>query len=280
MDRGAVVKFDLFHEHAPRNLFCEVAAAVLGAGALSAGASIFGASKAANAQQQAAQASIAAQQQMYERNRNTLSPFINAGTGGLENLKNWITPGGGNPLETLIRLVTPGANMTETLRSMPGYQFQENQGTRAIMNRLAARGLGGSAGAVARGVGQYVTGLADTTWGNMVDKTRGVFETGTNALQGLVNTGLSAGNALAGVGTNTANAISGALTGAGNAAAAGYNAIGSAAGGLGNNLLMASLLSGGGGFGGGGGGSIYGNTGMIPVGNYQMPTVGYNAYGY
>lgn len=270
------MKFDFFHEHVPRRLLCEVAAAVLGAGALSAGASIWGANKAANAQTSAANAGIQNQREMYETNKAVLAPYINAGVGGLDNLKEWINPtSGNNVLSSLIRLVTPGADMTDTLRSTPGYQFQENQGTRAIMNRLASRGLGGSAGAVARGIGQYVTGLADSTWGNVVDKTRSVFDTGYNALSGLVNTGLTAGGALAGIGTKTADAISSGLTGMGNAQAAGYNAIGAGIGNFGNSLLTAGLINGG---IGGGGGSVYGGSSYGPMSVGGAPLDGYSSY--
>lgn len=244
-----------------QRLYCSVAAAVLGAGALSAGASIWGSSKAADAQTSAAGASIANQKQMYDSNKGILQPFIDAGSGGIQQLKDWLSTTGGstgsNALSTLLKLVTPGADQSATLAQTPGYQFSVNQGTRGALNALAARGLGGSPGAIAKGVGGYVSGAASTNYNNIVQQLLSTFSSGGNALQGLVNTGVTAGGALAGVGTNTANSISGSLTGAGNAQAANYNAIGSAAGGLGNSATTAALIqqltS-----GGGGGNSIYG----------------------
>lgn len=252
------MKFQFFPEFDPADqLYCSIAAAVIGAGALGAGASIWGANKASDAQTNAANAAITQQQGMYASNKGILQPFIDAGTSGIGKLQDWINPTSGtNPLASLIKLVTPGADMSSTLEQTPGYQFQAGQGTRAALNALAARGLGGSPGAIAKGVGGYVSGLAGSTWQNIVAALSGVQGQETNALQGVVNTGTSAGGALAGVGTNTANSITGSLTGAGNAQAAGANATGAAIGGLGNSVTTAMLLKQL--TGGGGGGSIYG----------------------
>lgn len=239
---------------------CSLAAAVLGAGAIGAGASIWGANKAAGAQTDATNAAITNQQQMYAKNSNNLTPFINAGAGGIDQLRNWVDPtSGSNPLASLIKLVTPGADQSATLAQTPGFQFSQTQGTRAALNALAARGLGGSPGAIAKGVGSYVTGLAGNTWDSVVKNLLSTFGTGTNALQGLVNTGVTAGSSLAGVGTNTANSITGSLTGAGNAQAASANATGAAISGGANSLTTAALLQQL--TGGGGGGGIYGNPG-------------------
>lgn len=239
-----------------------VAASILGAGALSAGASIWGSSKAADAQTAAAQASIANQKDMYNQNKGVLQPFINAGQGGISGLQDWLSTNGGasgnNALSTLLKLVTPGADQSATLAQTPGYQFSQGQGTRAAMNALAARGLGGSPGAVAKGVSTFNSGLASTTFNDAVKNLLSTFQTGGNALQGLVNTGVTAGSSLAGVGTNTANSISGALTGEGNAQAAGYNAAGSAISGFGNSAATAALINS---LTKNGGGSIYGGTG-------------------
>jgi len=239
-------------------MLCSIAAAVLGGAALSAGASVWGSSNAASAQSAAADKSIANQRQMYDSNKNLLMPFVQAGQGGIQNLQDWTNPNSGtNPLSQLIKLVTPGADMSATLAQTPGYQFTQNQGTRAALNALAARGLGGSPGAIAKGVSTFNAGLASNTWDSVVKNLLSTFGTGTNALQGVVNTGVNAGGALAGVGQNTANAITGSLTGQGNAQAANYNAIGSAVGGLGNSLTTASLLQQL--QGGGNSGGIYGN---------------------
>ncbi len=240
-------------------LFASIAAAVLGAGALSAGASVWGANTAANAQTSAAQASIANQQSMYNTNKGVLSPFINAGQQGIGQLQDWLNPSGGssgsNPLSSLISLITPGPNQNATLSQTPGYQFAQSQGTRQIQNALAGRSLGGSPGAITADVGQYASGLASGNYNNIVQQLLQTFTQGSGAMQNLVNSGVTAGSSLAGVGTNTANSITGSLTGAGNAQAAAANATGAAGATIGNSATTAALLqqltS------GGGGGSIY-----------------------
>lgn len=256
----------MIHSRAFRNFMrdrlsgCSLAAAVLGAGALGAGASIWGSSKAAGAQTDAANAAIANQKSMFDTNKNMLSPFVNAGAGGIDQLKDWLSTSsgtsGGNPLSALLKLVMPGSDQSATLEQTPGYQFSAGQGTRGALNALAARGLGGSPGAIAKGVGGYVSGLASNTWDSVVKNLLSTFQTGGNALQNLVSTGVTAGSSLAGVGTNTANSITGSLTGAGDAQAAGANATGAAVGGLGNSFTTAALLQQLG-LGGGGGGGIY-----------------------
>lgn len=259
MDRGRkVIISRAIRNYDPADrAYCSIAAAIIGGSALSTGASIWGANKAADAQTKAAQASIAAQKEMYASNKNILQPFITAGQGGLDKLSAWTDPSSGtNPLSQLLKLVMPGADMSATLEQTPGYQFAQKQGTRGALNALAARGLGGSPGAIAKGVSNYNSGLASQTWDSVVKNLLSTFGSGTNALQGLVNTGVQSGSALAGVGTSTANSISNALTGQGNAQAAAANATGSAIGNFGQSLGTASLLQQ---LNGGGGGSIYGS---------------------
>lgn len=246
------------------NTDCGIAAAVLGAGALSAGASIYGSSKAADAQQAAANASIANQQQMFGQVKNLLQPFIGAGANTTNTLQNWLNPSGGGPLGSLLSLTTPGANMNDVLSQTPGYQFTKDQGLQAVNNALAARGLGGSAGAVTKGAANYVEGLAGTTWSNVVNALQNVFSSGSGAMQNLVNSGVAAGSAVGGVGSNTANAISNSLIGSGNAQAAAANAAGGAIGNFGNSISTASLL-----------GNLSGNNGgLYGIGNAPATGVG------
>lgn len=219
------------------------AVAIIGAGALGAGAQIFGASKAADAQTQAAQAAIANQQQMYGQNKAQLQPFINAGAGQIGNQQALLDPNNpGGPLAALMKLTNPGADMSAELAQTPGYQFSLGQGLRASNNQLAARGLGGSGGAVAKGAANFAEGLAGNTWQSVVAALQNQFQTQAGAGQNLINSGMQAGSSLAGVGTSTANSISGSLTGAGNAQAAGYNAIGSGVGNVAGQVPSAILL--------------------------------------
>lgn len=253
-----------------------VAAAILGAGAVGAGASIWGANTAAGAQTKATNAAITNQRQMFDISQNALSPFINAGQGGISSLTNLLNPDNASgPLAALLKLTMPGSNMTDTLKETPGYQFAEDRGLRATNNALAARGLGGSGGAVAKGAADYTTGLASQTWQSVVNALQGLFTSNVGGAQGLVSTGVGAGGALAGNALNTGANIGSSLIGQGNAqagaATATGNAISGAANNIPSNLLLSQLLAKSP-AGGGGGGGLYGN-GAVPY------TAGSNAWG-
>jgi len=248
-------------------LYCCIAVAVLGTGAIGAGAMIYGANTAANAQTQAANAAIQNQQQMYATNQTILNPFIQGGASQIP-AQQQLLSGQTGPLAALTALTTPGPNQNAVLQQTPGYQFSLDQGLRASNNQLAARGLGGSGGAVAKGAANYAEGLAGTTWQSVVQALQNQYTSQTGAGQALINSGEGAGGALAGVGTNTANSITGSITGAGNANAAAANATGgavsNAASSLPSSLLLSQLLqnsNGGGLFGNGGNsGAFVGNS--------------------
>lgn len=218
--------------------------AILGSGVLGAGASIFGSSKAAKAQQEAANNAIAAQREMFDRAKAEVQPFINYGKGGIAPLNNWLDySNDSSPLAQLLKLTTPGADMSSTLEQTPGYQFSLNQGLRAVDRGLAARGLAGPGGALAKGSADYAQGLAGTTWQNVVNALQNTFSSGANSLQNRVGTGASAAGSLAGNAVQTGQGIANNMIGAGNAEAGSYMNIANAVGGLGNSAVSASLLS-------------------------------------
>jgi hypothetical protein len=200
---------------------------------VAAGASIYGANKAADAQSNAANSAINQQNQMYAQNKDILSPFIQAGQGQI-GAQQQLLSGQSGPLAALNALTTPGANQNATLQQTPGYQFSLDQGLRASNNQLAARGLGGSGGAVAKGATNYAEGLAGNTWQSVVAALQNSYNSQAGAGQALINSGSQAGSALAGVGTSTANSIQGALGYQGNAQAGAANATGAA---IGNNAF-------------------------------------------
>lgn len=248
---------------APR--FCSVAAAILGAGALTAGASVFGSSKAASAQTSAAQAGIAAQQGMFNTTKNMMQPFITGGADMMGQLKNWITPESSPVMNSLMGLVTPGANQSAMLEQMPGFQFNKTQGLRAVNNQLAARGLGNSGGAVAKGAANFVSGLAQNTWGSAVDKLMGLFTGTGNMMQNMVGSGVSAGNALGAQATTTGAGIAGSSMNIGNAQAGNWMNVGNSLGSFASAIPGAYAMMPKTGYGGSMGPYVhnpaYGNTG-------------------
>lgn len=216
-----------------------IAAAILGAGAVGAGASAWGANKAASAQTDAANAGIAAQKGMFTQGlgvaQGALQPFISGGT---------------NALSTLQSLLTPGANMTDTLSKIPGFQFAQDWGQKGVSAQATTRGLGGNA--LAAG-GQYATGLAQSSFGGIVSALQGLLGTGetaagtlgSSALGGATTTGTGIGNLTAGIGTAQAGGAIGTA-----------NAIGGLGGSAVNATLLSKLL------GGGAGGGSLGTGGM------------------
>ncbi len=132
---------------------------------------------------------------------------------------------------------TPGtpfdsSGIQKTLEGLPGYQFTRDQGIKSLTNQLSASGLGGTSGAYAKGIARYVTGLADTTYGEQL-----------NRLQTAVAGGQTAANQTGTFGTNTTANIANTLQGGAQATASGI--VGSAnavSGGL-NAIPQAYLTS-------------------------------------
>lgn len=154
-------------------------------------------------------------------------------------------------LESLLGLGKGGtAGALATLRNMPGYQFEQQQGTQGTVNQASAMGLGLS-GNTLQGLSKFNQGLADTTYQNEVGNLTNTVGMGQAA---------AAGQA-ANIG-NTASQIGGQLVNQGNTLA-GIDAntiagITKSIGGGMDNYILANTLKGLGGGGGGGGGFNYG----------------------
>ncbi|HEX5508916.1 MAG TPA: hypothetical protein VFX37_10475 [Pseudolabrys sp.] len=233
---------DWRYEHDAR--LCSIGAAIIGGSALSAGASIIGSQSAAKAQEHAADEATNAQLSMFNTAKGELQPFIDTGKSLLPTLSSFINPGNASsPLATLLKLTTPGADMTSTLEQTPGFQFQEQYGQKAVQNALAARGLAGPGGALVKGAANYAEGLAGTTWQNVVNALQGAFTTGANTLQNAVNTGAGSAGTLTGAATQTGQQIGSNIIGAGNAAAGADVATGNAIGNIGSSIGSAAILN-------------------------------------
>lgn len=134
------------------------------------------------------------------------------------------------------------------LEKMPGYKFLRDQGIKSIGHSLGSRG---QTGAQAKGIARFVTGLADTTYSDQV-----------NRLMAAAGIGSGAAAQTGNFGTQTGSNVGQALIGAGTASASGQvGAANAISGGIGNatNMYIANrLLSGGGGGGGGFGSAVSG----------------------
>lgn len=190
-----------------------IAAAILGAGALGAGASIFG----SMSQSRAANKAIGAQQGMFNTAMGEAQPFINAGQ---------------EAAGTLSGLLRPGADMSSILQTIPGFKFLQDITQRGVSNQGTVTGLGGN------------TLLAGANAGNQIALSAG-WQPIVNSLQNLVSTGAGSAGALGGQAVQTGANIGSNLVGIGNAQAAGgigaSNAIGNA---LTTNALLSALTRG------------------------------------
>lgn len=194
-----------------------VATAIIGAGVLGAGASIFGAYTQSQAEQKA-QSQLAQQEGMTLSTINSyLQPYAQAGQ---------------NVLPTLQSLITPGPNQTATLNQLPGYQFAQDWGLKAVQNVQSTRGLGGNALA---GGANFATGLAQQSFGQLA-----------GLLQGYAGMGAQAAGTAAGTSAQTAGAFAPAIAqttvGQGNALAGGATGAAGAIGGSVNQLTNLAIL--------------------------------------
>lgn len=195
-----------------------VATAVIGSSILGAGASIFGASKASEAQQKAAQLAADQQWRMFQTIRGDFAPYRGIGERATADLTS-----------RLDDLTAPIELTQDWLESTPGYKFTNTQGLKAVQNSAAARGLGVS-GAALKAAANFATGLADTTYKTQFDVARANKTDAFNRLKQLVDTGQNAAAQTSSAGTTAATNIGNLSVGAGNAEAAQWNAIGGAIG--------------------------------------------------
>jgi hypothetical protein len=251
----------------------------------SAGASIYGSSKAADAQTSAAKQSNALLAGQYQQNSANLAPWMTSGVNS-NSLVNYLT-GASSQAPTGYSGTMGQGSLTSTfqptmqqLEQTPGYQFTLDQGLKGVQNSYASKGLG-SSGPAMKGAADYSSGLASNTYQqqfqNYWNQNKSIYD----MLTGQSAQGLQAAGALTSSGNTLAQGQSNNLVGAGNAQAASYNTMGSALGnaaqGVAGYGLLSNYLSNGtsnSGFGG-----YAGQQGSTTYGGQQVPAIGYNPYG-
>lgn len=205
-------------------------AALIGSAVLGAGASIISGNKAANAQKAANDQAIAEQRRQADQAREDFAPWRTVGGSALTKLSGMygLSPQGGSGVE--------GAY--GGYQQSPGYQFQRDEGVKAIERSAASRGQLAS-GASQKAIARYVTGLADSDYGQYVNQLNTLAGFGQSATAGTVASGQGAA-------ANIANLYQDS----GNARASSYANIGASVNNGINNALSAYLMQGRGGFGG------------------------------
>lgn len=129
----------------------------LGGAAISAGAGLYAADRAADAGVDASRASADAQLRMFNQTRADLGPQRQVGETALYSLADMLgiprpSPDGG---------LTPAGGFTAT----PGYQFRRDEGIKALDRSAAARGTLRSGGQM-KAVQRFGDGLASDEWNN------------------------------------------------------------------------------------------------------------------
>jgi len=183
------------------------ALAIGASGALSAGASLYGANKAAGSAKDAANL----QQQQYQQTRGDLQPYFGPGTTAVGNalsLAQSGPTGGGPDYVAQAAQHIPGQMTQAELEQTPGYQFTLAQGLKQARSAPAARGLGVS-GASLKAAAEYATGLANKTYLDQFNVQQQRFGDYLNLNTGQQGNLQNQYNRLMGIGTLGENAAAG-----------------------------------------------------------------------
>lgn len=234
------------------------AGAIIGSSVIGAGASIYGANKAADAQREAAANAMGLQREMFDRTmgeaHGALDPFITTGKSALTSLAQFygLTLPDGSPGGEAV-----SENALEAFRRSPDYAFARDEGIKALTATRAGAGLLHS-GNYLRDLSTFSSGLASQNLGNYLGRLLSLSESGRGAATSLAG-------AITGVGTNAGNSLANLALAGGQATASGIvgstNAItGGISSGV-NNLMLYNLMN-------KGSGSVYSGSAPISLGNY------------
>jgi hypothetical protein len=215
--------------------------AILGAGILGAGSSLFGSSNAANAQREAAAASaaaqreaadksIAAQREMFDIGRADLTPYREGGNVAQNQLMTLLGIGGDQNAQGYGKYARDFGMSDFT--TDPGYQFRLEQGMNALNRSAAARGMGMS-GANIKGATEYGQNLGSQEYQNafnryqtnraaQLDPLFKLYSGGQASAAGSAAQAGALGSNLGNTYTNLGQGIAQAEVAGGNAQASGY----------------------------------------------------------
>ena len=142
-----------------------------GVGSLvSAGASMWAADEASDAQREAARRAERIERENNAQIRSDFAPYREAGGSALTKYADSLGLNGDAARE----------DFRTDFRADPGYQFSFDEGTRAVQGSAAAKG-GLLSGGAMRALTRYGTGLADQQYGSYLDRFKGLADTGLNA---------------------------------------------------------------------------------------------------
>lgn len=220
-------------------------ALILG-GALSIGSALIGsdaASSAADTQAAAADRATKAEMDMFNTTQKNLAPYMSAGGNALTQLLSGIGAGGGNP--SGVGPLNAPFSLAQ-FQNSPGYQFQLQEGTNALLNNRAATG-GVNSGNTLKALMQYGQGLANQDYWNAYNAYTNSQNQKFGQLQTIAGSGQNAAAGLGSLGAQVASSVGNNIIGAGNAQAAGQvgsaNAINSGLNNVGGNFMLATMMN-------------------------------------
>lgn len=180
-----------------------------------------GAAAAAGQKTAGVQAQDVQTQQLASEKANA-QPYLSLGSSASSTLTNALAPGGSLSSGWNSTFTAPTA---EQARETPGYQFTLDQGMNALQNSAAARGGLLSTG-TAKNLAGYTTGLADTTYNDVYNRSLQAYNTNYSTFRNNQNDLFQRLYGAAGLGENAANALNSTSAGTTNALAG--NLIGNA----------------------------------------------------
>lgn len=200
-----------------------VAAAVVGAGIggslLSSNASKSAANTASNAQTSASNAAIAQQNAQFTALQQSLSPYVNAGTGALTGQQNLLGLNGNGAQASAISGIQNGAQ----------YQAIQSAGNNALLQNASATG-GLRGGNIQGGLAQFNQSLLAQQIQQQYSNLGGLTSIGQNAAAGVGNAGMANASQVSGLLQQSGAAQAGNALAAGNANANLYGQLGQAFG--------------------------------------------------
>lgn len=139
-------------------------------------------------------------QGVYDTSTAAINPYQQLGQTGVSALADYMKPGGAGTAQFSFN--------PSDLQNEPGYQFQLQQGMKALQNSRAAMG-GLQSGGTVKSLMDFNQGLAGTSYQNAYNRAANTFQMNrTNTLgglMGLANLGMSANQQAIGVGENYGN---------------------------------------------------------------------------
>ncbi len=227
-----------------------IAAGVGAAGSI--GSALIGshaASTAANQQTQAEQQALDFQKQVYGNQTANEQPFVSAGGTSIGQIMGQLQNGTAG-IGSLPQFQAPTAAQAA---ATPGYQFTFDQGMRGVNASAAAHGGALSGGAI-KAAAQYGTGLADSTYNDVFNRSLAGYQQnmaaqaqGFNQELGTAQLGQQGIAALGNVGTGAATNVGNIMSQIGSAQAGGTlgsaQALGNGIAGVGNAVSQGLVLS-------------------------------------